>query len=222
MSTLNRLNKARKSAEGHTEGSHYSNWRNWITRKVEPQHVWRDPSNPDLLYCDNLDALGWRVVGESHKINSWIKHTGWYSDNHQGGLYIGVVLQLPSRDGIEQFVPAIRHSEWDTATVYLNERTPEKRDAANWADQNAEREAEESREFDAKDSAEQQIAEARSEIHRINKEVLPALKDIKGQKFSQPVCSMIRDGILEHLADRRNAFNQIKKLQDDFWQAVPQ
>lgn len=223
MSTLNRLNKARKSAENHSQGSHYSNWRNWITRsKVKIHRVWRDPSNPGLLYCDNLDALGWRVVGDSHKINSWIKHTGWYTDNHQDGRYIGVVLQLPSRDGVEQFVPAIRHSEWDTATVYLNEITPEKRDAANWADQNAEREAEESREADAKDSAEQQIEEARSEIHRINKEVLPALKDIKGQKFSAPVCSMIRGGILEHLADRRAAFRKIAKLQANFWDAVPQ
>lgn len=223
MSTLNRLNKARKSAETHSQGGHYSNWRNWITRsKVKIQRVWRDPSNPGLLYCDNLDALGWRVVGDSHKINSWIKHTGWYTDNHQDGLYIGVVLQLPSRNGVEQFVPAIRHSEWDTATVYLNEITPEKKDAANWADQNAEREAEESREADAKDAAEQQIEEARSEIHRINKEVLPALKELKGASLTPGICSMVRAGIVDLMGDRAEQFRTIKKLQNDFWKAVPQ
>lgn len=215
-----RLAKYRELAQDSSPGSHYSNWRSWMTRKVKPQYVIRTAGG--LLHCDSLDQLGWRIVGDCHKVNSWIKHTGWYSDSSQYGMYVGVVLQLPSRNGVEQYVPAIRHSEYDTGTVYLNEITPEKQDAANWADQNAEREAQESREADAKDQAEQQIAEARDEIHLINRQVLPALKELKGAMLTPAICSMVRAGITDLLGDRATQFRTIKKLEDDFWQAVPQ
>lgn len=224
--STNRLARLRRKAfefkQSNPNYTHYHNWRAWLVRRVKVKHTWRSSENPNILYCDNLDALGWRVVGDSHEVNSWIKHTGWYTDNHQDGKYVGVVLQLPSRNGVEQFVPAIRHSDWDTATVYLNEVTFDKPSAARWADQNAEREAEESREADAKDSAKQQIAEAREAIHTINKEVLPALKELKGANLTPGICSMVRAGITDLLGDRAEQFRTIKKLEDDFWQAVPQ
>lgn len=221
MTSLSRLNKARASAAKLPDCSHYSDWRNWITRKAHLRQTCRDTEKPGILYCDSLDVLGWRSCGDSDSIIR-LGYKGWYTDNFQSSTIIGCVLQLPARNGVEQYVPATYHSDFESATVYLNEVTPEKRDAARWADQNAEREGERSREADAQDHAEQQIAEARAEIHRINQEVLPALKDIRGQKFSAPVCSMIRGGVLEHLADRRSAFSLIKKLEADFWQAVPQ
>lgn len=226
MSALSRLNKARKSAAdytaNHPEAKHYHDWRHWVTRNVKARHVWRDPNFMGLVYCDDLETLGWRVVGAAHEVNSWIKETGWYSDSYQSATYIGMVLQLPARNGIEQYVPAIRHSDWDTATVYLNDVTPEKRDAANWANQNAEREAESSREADAKDCAEQRIAEARAEIHRINKILLPNFKAMRTAVLGEFFCGLVKVGIESYMADRREAFATIKKLEDDFWRAVPQ
>lgn len=223
MSALARLNKARKSAEdyaaNHPTHQHYHDWRHWITRTIKDKHVWRDMNNLGVVYCDNLDVLGWRHVGDAHDLAP-LGYTGWYADNHQDGMYVGVVLQLPSRNGIEQFVPAIRHTDWDTATVYLNEITDDKRQAARWADQNAEREAESSREEDARDSAQQQIAEARDQIHVINRQLLPALKELKGANLTAAICSMVRAGINDLLGDRAEQFRTIKKLEDDFWQAV--
>lgn len=223
MSSLTRLNKARKSAAdyaaNHPTHQHYNDWRHWIIRTRKGQRVWRDMNNLGVVYCDNLDVLGWRVVGDAHDIIR-LGYTGWYADNHQDGMYVGVVLQLPSRNGIEQFVPAIRHTDWDTATVYLNEITDDKRQAARWADHNAEREAEASREADAQDSAQQQIAEARAEIHVINRQLLPALKELKGANLTAAICSMVRAGINDLLGDRAEQFRTIKKLEDDFWQAV--
>lgn len=224
MSALSRLNKARKSAAdytaNHPEAKHYTDWRHWITRKVKVQRTWRNPEDANLLYCDNLDSLGWRNCGDAHNIAP-LGYTGWYTDSFQDASYIPVVLQLPARDGKEQYVPAIRHSDWDTCTVYLNEITDDKKQAANWADRNAEREAESCREEDAKDQAQQQIAEAREAIHTINKEVLPALKELKGANLTPGICAVVRTGISELLADRRSQFSTIKKLEDDFWQAVP-
>lgn len=223
MSALTRLNKARKSAADYAarnpDHKHYNDWRHWITRVIKGRNTHRDLENKSLIYCNELKDLGWRVVGDAHDIIR-LGYTGWYADNHQDGMYVGVVLQLPSRNGIEQFVPAIRHTDWDTATVYLNEITDDKRQAARWADQNAEREAESSREEDARDSAQQQIAEARDQIHVINRQVLPALKELKGANLTAAICSMVRAGITDLLGDRAKQFRTIKKLEDDFWQAV--
>lgn len=225
MSTLNRLNKARKSAAEyaarHPDHKHYNNWRHWITRTIKGRNTHRDLENKSLVYCNELSDLGWRVVGDAHEIVR-LGYTGWYADNFQSAMYVGVVLQLPARDGVEKYVPAIRHTDFDTATVYLAEITEDKDSAARWADQNAERQAEESREFDAKDQAEQQIAEARTEIHVINRQLLPALKDLKGANLKPSICSMVRAGITDLLGERAEQFRTIKKLQDDFWKAVPQ
>lgn len=212
--------KAAKYLQDKPDAKHYTDWRHWIIRKVKVQRTWRNPEDANLLYCDNLDSLGWRNCGDAHNIAP-LGYTGWYTDSFQDASYIPVVLQLPARDGKEQYVPAIRHSDWDTCTVYLNEMTDDKKQAANWADRNAEREAESCREEDAKDQAEQQIAEAREAIHTINKEVLPALKELKGANLTPGICAVVRTGISELLADRRSQFSTIKKLEDDFWQAVP-
>lgn len=223
MSAKARLAAARSKAaaylQNHPDAKHYIDWRHWIIRTKKCQRVWRDMNNLGVVYCDSLDVLGWRHVGDAHDLAP-LGYTGWYADNHQDGMYVGVVLQLPSRNGIEQFVPAIRHTDWGTATVYLNEITDDKRQAARWADQNAEREAESSREEDARDSAQQQIAEARDQIHVINRQVLPALKELKGANLTAAICSMVRAGITDLLGDRAKQFRTIKKLEDDFWQAV--
>lgn len=225
MSTLNRLNAARRAAahyaERNPESAHYCDWRNWRQKPASAPTTSRDLTNRNIMYVDQMSEIGLRFVGDAHKIVS-MRYTGWYADNDQNDLYVGQVYQLPARNGVEQYVPALVHSGYGTGTLYLGDVGPDKEQAARDADHYAQKEAEESREADAKDQAEQQILEAREEIHRINKEVLPALKDIKGHKFSVPVCSMLRAGILEHLADRRNAFNTIKKLEANFWDAVPQ
>lgn len=226
MSTAKqRLAAARRSAEQYAgnnpPSAHYSDWRNWVSKVINGRTTSRDPEDRNVMYVDEMDALDLRHVGEAHKIIS-LRYTGWYADNDQHAMYVGQVYQLPARKGVEQYVPAIRHSDYGTGTLFLGEITSDKGDAARWADQNAEKAAEESREYDAKDAAEQQIAEAREEIHVINRQVLPALKELKGARLTPAICSMVRGGISELLAERRAAFKKITKLQDDFWQAVPQ
>lgn len=221
--SANRLAGYRRSAFHYAErngaGDHYRNWRAWVIRTQKTYSVCRDLKDPNIIYTDSLGTLGWRECGDAHSIIT-LRHTGWYASCDQHNMIVGCVLQLPARNGVEQYVPATYHSDYDTATISLNEVTSEKGDAARWADQNAEKEAEECREGDAKDAAEQQIAEARAEIHIVNRQVLPALKELKGARLTPALCSMVRGGISELLAERRAAFNTIKKLEDDFWQAV--
>lgn len=222
---VNRLARYRRKAlnfkQTNPEALHYHDWRSWMSRTIKAKRTSRDEENAQILYVEDLDSLNWRREGDSHEIVR-LNHTGWYADSYQQNLVVGCVLQLPTRKGRLQFVPATYNSEWDTATVYLNEITDDNSSAARWADQNAEKEAERSREYEARDEAALKICEAREAIHTINKEVLPALKELKVTTLSPALCTMVRAGIIELLCDRRSQFSTIKKLEDDFWQAVPQ
>lgn len=204
----------------HPDANHYIDWRHWMIRqKKSPSTICHDNENPKVLYVDSLDSLGWRKCGDSEDLIT-LRHSGWYADNDQDSLIKGTVLQLPSRHGVKQYVPATYHTDYDTCTVYLNDTGPDREQAARDADRNAEIEAEESREFYAKDAAEQQIAEAREEIHRINKETLAVLKEIKTVTLPPHMCSLFKGAVRQHLADRKAQFERIAELKDDHWNAV--
>jgi len=211
---------AEKSKTNHGPSNHYANWRSWLIRTTKQPPTFRpDEKEPGKFYVNSLN-LGWRECGDSHDIVS-LRHTGWYADNDQDSLLKGCVLQLPSRNGEPRYVPATYCTEWDGATIYMGEIGPDKEQAARYADRNAEIEAEASREFYAKDSADQQISEKREEIHELNKEALELLREIKHQTFTPAVCSTLKGALQQMLRDRRKCFERIVKLQDDFWAAVP-
>lgn len=212
--------RAEKGRANYGEDSYYANWRSWLIRTTKQPPTFRpDEKDPGKVYVDNLE-LGWRACGDSHDIIR-LRHTGWYADNDQNGLLKGCVLQLPSRNGEPRYVPATYCTEWDGATIYMGDIGPDKEQAARNADSYAEREAERSREFYAKDEAEQQIAQKREEIHELNKEALELLREIKGQTFTPAVCSALKSSLQGLLRDRKACFKRIVKLQDDFWSAVP-
>lgn len=225
MSTLNRLNAARRAAAHYAannpQSNYYNDWRSWVRKPAACPTMTRDLENRNIMYVDVMADIKLRYVGEAHKIVS-LRHTGWYADNDQNDTYYGQVYQLPARNGVEQYVPAICHSGYGTGTLYLNDIGPDKEQAARDADHYAQKEGEEAREYDAKDTAERLIEEAREEIHVINRQVLPALKELKGARLTPSICSMVRAGIQDHLADRRAAFKKIASLEDNFWNAVPQ
>ena len=207
----------------HPDHIHYTQWQHWMTRTTKvPSTICRDTDNPKILYVESLQDLGWREVGEAQDVDTSIKHNGWYADNFQADTIKGAVLQLPARNGEELYVPATFHSDYETATVYLADIGPDKNQAARDADWYAEKEAERNREFDAKDQAERKIEEAREEIHRINKDALTLIKEIKGKEFTPAICAALKGTLRDYLSDRRQQFKMIVKLQDDFWSAVPQ
>ena len=211
---------AEKGKSNYGESSHYANWRSWMTRTTKHFPKFRpDEKEPGKVYVDSL-KLGWRECGDSHDIVR-LRHNGWYADNDQNGLLKGCVLQLPSRNGEPRYVPATYCTEWDGATIYMGEIGPDKEQAARYADRNAEIEAESSREFYAKDEAEQQIVQKREEIHELNKEALELLREIKGQTFTPAVCGALKSTLQALLRDRRACFKRIGKLQEDFWLVAP-
>jgi hypothetical protein len=237
--TAQRLQAARvttaKMAKNYPDSAHYCDWRNNVARPFKRQPAvmrWSDekPYNHSgrALYIDSLAATGWRMTGDAADIlrnaGRWraAEECDWYADNDQMAVIKSAVLQLPARDGLARYIPATYCTDWDGATCYPLDWYDTPEEAARAAASYAETEAEESREYYAKDRAEQDIAEAREEIHRINKEALALAREIKqqGRAFSPAICSALRGSLVEYLNDRREQFDLIAKRQADYWSAV--
>ena len=204
-----------------------TDWRYWRRSIVStPSNVQRD----GLLFSDTVDQLG-DYLGDAHTLIR-LDHTGWYADSYQEDTIVGGVAKLRCPRGT-LYIPVTHCTGWDGATHYLKDKVlvPKGaqedehfeaiRDCARWADQHAEREAEKAREYAAKDLAEQEIHEQKKEIHTINQDALPLIKEIKQQRiFPAPVCAAVREKLARLLDSRREAFRRIDALRDDFWIAV--
>lgn len=164
-------------------------------------------------------------------------HNGWYSDNHQDGLYVPYVFQLPSnrnglnRDNALDLEERLHHfpgyldncSGRVVVDFFDGYMTPQ--EAARAADSMAEGDAEESREYYAKDSAEQDIDQARQEIHAINQKALELRKNScrGGKPFDvHPVIAEAVDLTRRAYIERRAKQHKIiRDRQNDYWTAVP-
>lgn len=237
--TAQRLQAARvttaKLAKNYPNSTHYCDWRNNVARPFKRQPAagrwaseYTGPKAERPYYIDSLEATGWRMTGDASDVlrnaGAWrtADACNWYADNYQEAVIKSAVLQLPSRDGSPVYIPATYCTEYDGATCYPLDWYDTPEDAARAAAGYAETEAAESREFYAKDRAEQDIFEAREEIHRINAQALALAREIKqqGRAFSPAICSALRGQLLEFVADRRKQFKIIATRQADYWSAV--
>lgn len=224
-----------KLAKNYPDSAPYSDWRNNVERPFKRQPAagrWaRDYTGPKAgrpYYIDSLEATGWRMTGDASDVlrnaGAWRAADGcnWYADNYQYAVIKSAVLQLPSRAGVPVYIPATYCTDWDGATCYPLDRYDTPEDAARAAAGYAEKEAEESREYYAKDRAEQDITEAREQIHRINAQALALAREIKqqGQAFSPAICSALHGRLLGFIADRREQFRTIAERQTNYWSAV--
>ena len=224
-----------KLAGNYPQSSHYANWRNNVERPFKrtpaagrwaADYTGHKSGRP--FYVDSLDATGWRQTGDAADIlraaGAWraADNCNWYADNYQGEVIKSAVLQLPSRDGTPVYIPATYCSDWDGATCWPLEWHETAEEAARSAAGYAEKEAEESREFYAKDAAEQQTAEQRELIHATNKEALALIREIKqaGANFSPAICQALRSKLSDYLETREEAFKRIDELTRDYWSAV--
>lgn len=185
-------------------------------------------------------AAGLRFVGKVHEIKGGerlsdnrpyfdrplIDHRGWYVDNFQDETVCGEVYQLPSRNGKPVYVPAIEdHCGNGGALINFHDATGDLRDAIRWADRAAERYAEDEREYQAKDAAEQRIGEIKSEIDgafsdfkRLCKEIRANCDKLTGltemRKLIKSEYRRVRSHVRKLRAER-------KELEADYWTAVP-
>lgn len=186
------------------------------------------------IFTDSIDQYGVDLGPAGKLFPRMFDHSGWYADNWQDALIVGHVCRMRSPRGT-LYIPATRNTDCDGTVHYINdaELVPRGateddhdkacREAARSADHYAEKEAEECREYYAKDRAEQDILEARAEIHGINKFVLALLGEIKaaGADFTPAICTALRAEVQQYLRDRAEQFKIIKAREEDYWTAAP-
>jgi hypothetical protein len=142
---------------------------NW--QRIEVMDKWSSPHDR-AYYCDNFPS-GWRDHGSAYEVcrrehSRRVDHQGWYTDDFQSDTLRGYVLQIPSRHGVPQYVPATKASGWDGVTLYPLDRYDDILDCAAAADHIAEKDAEREREY--KDFIERTI----------NKIVAPLTREMAG------------------------------------------
>jgi hypothetical protein len=109
-------------------------------------------------------SKGLRKVGDSGEIVR-MDHKGWFIDQFQDESVHGEVYQLPARDGVPQFVPAVNDPfNNDSACLDFSSVTNDKEAAARWADDMARMWAEDERAYQAKEEADARMADIAEEI----------------------------------------------------------
>lgn len=205
----------------------------WLKTEYPPTKVTR-PDDTDYWCCDEFP---FKVLGYADELNRNIDHKGWFTDNHWGESYRGVVL-VGRIKGAFGFIPAVTHSDWDGKTLWIGDFEPLDephkwgteafgyssacRRVARKADRYAEKMAEEAREDDAKNQAEQEIARLAEERSELRQEALALIKEIKAAKrqFTPAICSVLVEKLKAIQRSIQRKRERAEKLADDYWLAV--
>lgn len=160
-----------------------------------------------------------RCVGRSDEIIK-LGHKGWYVDNYQDETVHGMVYQLPARNGECLYVPAVNDpNNDDSACLDFTSIQSDKEDAAKIADQMAEQWAEQSRIAQAKDQAEQRIAEIAEEITKLYQDFRRIAREIRANcdalKGISVVRELVKDNWLETKAEIRKLRREQRKIEEN-------
>lgn len=175
-----------------------------------------------LRWIEKTDAVGLRFVCFADQEITYLRNQGYYADNYGDEVLRGAVWRLPARGGQEMFVYGYGDPNNEDAALICFVPTDDRRAAAQRADGMAEKAAEDSREFYVKDRAEQDILQAREEIHDINASALQLLHEIKaaGSRFSPAICNALKTQVRALLEERRAQFKIIAARKNDFLSAA--
>lgn len=201
------------------KGSHY-----WSKSAARVRTVFNPRvETTQKRWVEDVQAAGLRFVGYADEVVS-LRHTGWFTDDQQGDKYRGAVWQLPARNGESLFVYGYEDGCNPGSALIDFDVTNDKGDAARWADGMAERDAEDAREWYAKDQAEQQVAELAESIVETRADVrrlLAERRQLKRQGLENAaVCELFAERVGRLLGEVKEHKARIAALNDNFWLAV--
>lgn len=180
--------------------------------------------------CHNGDKEAMRIL----------EHQGWFTDSFQNGTVYACAIEVriprrrAKREGVEhddrgqgdgytriRWVAATEHSDWDQIRIDRNNLHDTLRDAILEADSVAERYAEVCREADAKDQAEQRIADLKQEIEDSQADIARYKAELESLCEQHVVArEALEERILQEGQAITKAQKRIDELEDDFWKAV--
>ena len=153
-------------------------------------------SRDSYRWVENVED-GLRKVGDSDDIVR-MDHTGYYVDNFQDETVHGEVYQMPARNGVSQFVPAVNDpNNKGCACLDFSSVTDDKEDAARWADSMAEQWAEREREYQAKEDAKNRIEEIGTEIKELYAEFRRISREIRANCEQVSGIAVVRELVRE-------------------------
>lgn len=173
------------------------------------------------------NKVPWHIEGTESFHRSLIDNTGWYVDSWGNESVSGEVYQLPARDGQAIYVSAIEdHNGNGGALIDFHSGTDDIRQAIYTADSMAKRYAEDEREYQAKDQAEQQIADIDVEVKTLREKFKGLAREIRANCDKLVGLDRVRGLVREEYKRFRRETRELRKrqreLREDFWTAVPQ
>lgn len=152
-------------------------------------------------------------------------HFGWYSDNYHDETFYPVVYQLPARNGAPRYVYGYADPCNKGAAFLSFDPCDNERDAQSWACRLTKHAAEDARECEAKDTAEQRQAEIADEIESARNDVKTLIRECRAVcpslSDAPAVREAIRNRIRRYLDDVQSLREERDTLAADFWRAVP-
>ena len=198
-------------------------WEEW-----PPKNRPHATSSSRAFYADDFSCF--REVGHADEVavesgcRMAIDHRGWYLDAIVDGLTEvcrGHVLQLPARQGREQYIPAVTFSDSDGVIIWPLDISDNKLEAARSADHYAKVRAEEERSYRIKEAASMRIEDLHEECKAAVAEVHELKLAIRrSQDLEEPICSALKSTISQLRREVARSIEEIKELRANPWSYV--
>jgi hypothetical protein len=205
-----------------------------MKKKIAPKVIEYNPIVPperahgykNARWVENV-SRGLRLVGFADEIASaegrrrTIDHKGWHTDDDGGNgeYYRGVVYLLPSR-GEPLYVYGYADPNNDDCALLCFDTEADKMDAARYADQFAERFAEDQRDHNRAWQAGRRCEDLADEVQAMRKKALAIgaeMRDAKRAKLDAPtICATLRDKIMSLYRQMQKARKEIAELTDNY------
>lgn len=166
-----------------------------------PGTGWDKADKNGNRWVETLEGAGLRLKGYADELVT-LRHNGWNCDSFQDGTYRGAVLQMPSRHGAAIYLAAYQESYNDGFRVLGNSRGvcmfDDESDAAHAADNFANREVEDARNWDEAWQAGSRYASLKEDIalYRDTAKKLIAEMKAAGRVFPPTICTALRSKLV--------------------------
>lgn len=219
--------------------SKHDSYKDWRNCRYDNRAGWKKTAqnytiSDGKVYADNFSCYGVKLDDSSELVS--LRYTRWYVDHYQSEVMRGAVVKLRHAKGID-YIAATYCTGWDGITLFLDSsirvfktENPEEhenaiRQVARWANSEAERQAEQEREYAAKDQAERDIDDYRQEIAETREEVRELAQAIRDERaknwdINPIICRELIKAIREKREYVRDRVLNIKDLKRNFWIAV--
>ena len=182
------------------------------------------PERATRRFFESADPTGLRFVDWADQ-RVRLRHTGWYADNHGDETFRGAIFRLPAVRGRERFVAGYGESMSDGFVLELSETWDDPIGAGNEADRQAERAAEEAREYEACEAAKARVDEIAEDLKHVRSEILALCRSMREACPSighyRPIREALRGTLQAHLQNSAELVDERERLREDFRYIVP-